>query len=112
MLPRQNRLPRFGFDRLYKKGKIFRCGYFVIRSLGNNLSCLRLAAVVSKKISNKSSQRNKIKRLIKAVLAPYADVEDKGVGLDMIISAVNVPPYPFKLQDFKNSLEPCLKRLF
>jgi ribonuclease P protein component len=88
MLPREKRLanPR-DFKRVYQKGSFFSAGIFNAKYLPNKLDFTRIGIVVSKKISKKATERNKIKRLFReAFRALHQEVP---TGLDIV---VNVNP--------------------
>lgn len=69
MLPKKYRLQyRKDFARIYKKGKFLRTLLFNIKYLKNNLDCSRFAFVISTKISKKATERNKIKRQLRAII--------------------------------------------
>ena len=77
VLPRDQRLRgRFVFDRLYQKGRRQHGQWMVLRSLGAEPQLLkpdprdpcpdsgRIAVVVSSKVSKRSVQRNRLRRLL------------------------------------------------
>jgi len=70
MLPKLNRLTKkTDFDLVFKKGESLKNNSLVFKVLKNNLAGPRFGFVVSKKVSNKATARNKIKRrLRKSVL--------------------------------------------
>lgn len=70
MLPKKHRLSRQDFDLVYKKGRRIRgksFGLIVLLSDNKNESC-KIGIIVSKKVSKKASERNKLKRQIGNVL--------------------------------------------
>ena len=63
MLPRAHRLTKKkDFDEVFKKGKSAKVDFLVVKALKNNRPESRFGFVVSKKISNKATIRNKVKR--------------------------------------------------
>lgn len=71
MLPKLHRLTKNkDFQKVFKKGKSI---YFheiclCVKFFKNNLSHSRFGFVVSSKISNRASRRNKVKRLLREVV--------------------------------------------
>ncbi len=57
------------FDRVYKKGKSFHTPYFVIFFIQSSEK--KVGFVASKKVG-KAVQRNRAKRLLRALFTPYA----------------------------------------
>lgn len=53
------------FEAIFKLGKTVKDGFLLFRILKNNLNQSRLAFVVSKKISDKATVRNKVRRRIR-----------------------------------------------
>ncbi len=70
---------------VYKNGKVFGNRDFVLHYKENGKSTNRLGVVVSKKVSKKAVDRNKIRRQIKGYLSTL-DGELKQ-GYDFIVSA-------------------------
>lgn len=56
------------FDLVFKKGAVLRSEFFTIRMLKNSLNKRRFAILVSKKISKKAMERNKIKRILREAI--------------------------------------------
>ena len=82
MLPKNNRLTKKkDFDAIFTGAKSIKNGFLVVKIRENNLQESRFGFVVSKKISNKATVRNTVKRrlrkafenLVKA-MAPPKDV--------------------------------------
>lgn len=68
MIAQKNRLKKADFERIFRNGNKS-CNQFVnMRYIANKLDFCRFAVIVSNKISNKATIRNKIRRRIKAVL--------------------------------------------
>ncbi len=55
------------FDLIYKKGTLFQSDYLNVHILPNSLNYSRFTIVVSKAVSNKAVERNKIKRILKNI---------------------------------------------
>ena len=70
MLPKQNRLrSKKDFQLVYRRGKTFQDRYIAIKRLPSQLKKeSRIGIVVSTKVSNKSTVRNKIKRRVRAII--------------------------------------------
>ncbi len=77
MLPRINRLTKKkDFQAVFQKGKSIKYDFLLCKTLKNNLKKSRFGFIVSKKVSNKAVQRNKIKRrLRKAVLDNLKEIK-------------------------------------
>jgi len=84
MLPSRYRLKKNkDFQRVYKEGEGFREDFLFLKVLSNNLENSRIGIVVGKKVSNKATERNLIKRRLRgAARERMSDIKD---GLDIII---------------------------
>lgn len=73
MLSKINRLTKKkDFEAVFKNGKSLKKYFLLFRILKNNLKESRFGFVVSKKISNKATVRNKVKRRLRsAVLGQF-----------------------------------------
>lgn len=70
MLPSQNRLTKEkDFEAVFSGGKSFRTDLLLVKVLVNNLAASRFGFVISKKVSNKATVRNKIKRRLRDIVA-------------------------------------------
>lgn len=66
MLYKQNRLTKKkDFEAVFKKGKTAKADFLYARFKNNGLECSRLGFIVSKKVSNKATRRNLIKRRLR-----------------------------------------------
>jgi len=66
MFPKNQRITeKKDFDLIFKKGKALNSPFLTVRILKNNLSMQRFAVLVSKKVSKKAVDRNKIKRILR-----------------------------------------------
>lgn len=94
------------FEAVFKKGKT-RAGKLVfLKILKNNLDDNRFGIVVSKKISKKAVNRNKIKRRLKEIIR---QINIKS-GFDIVIVA-KPEILDKKYQEIKDELEELLKKL-
>ena len=77
MLPKANRLTKKkDFDLVFKNGQSLKKDFLICKVLKNQLQESRFGFVVSKKISNKATIRNAVKRrLRKAVLDELAHIK-------------------------------------
>lgn len=63
MLPKASRITKKKeFELIFKSGKTVKDGFLLFKILNNNLLQSRFAFVVSKKISDKATIRNKVRR--------------------------------------------------
>lgn len=70
MLPKENRLvKKTDFQRVFKLGKGFKSSFLYIKAIKNDKDSTRVGFIVSKEISNKSTQRNRLKRLLRQSVA-------------------------------------------
>ena len=96
-LSREHRLRgRFVFDRIYQKGRRIHGQWMVLRTMAakpellktdprdhNPLSC-RLGVVVSSKVSKRSVERNRLRRLLHGHLSQL--IANQGEGIWLLIS--------------------------
>ncbi len=87
MLPKRNRLKKNkDFENVFKKGQGFKEDFLYLKIKENNLKSSRFGFVVSKKFSQKATERNKIKRrlreLVKAKLPKIKE------GIDGVITTM------------------------
>jgi len=69
------------FDNIFKKGKLARGNFLIIRFLKNNENINRFAFIVSKKVSLKAVDRNKIRRRLFEATKEYKKIP---AGMDVI----------------------------
>jgi len=76
------RLKRKDFKEVLEKGKTIKTSYLVFKYLKQNLPYFRLGILISKKVSKKATERNKIKRRIREIVRlNLPEISDK---LDMV----------------------------
>lgn len=63
MLKKTFRLNKSSIERIYKKGRSFKEGVFLVRYLSNNTDHPRFAVIISKAILPKASARNRLRRM-------------------------------------------------
>jgi len=86
MLTRTNRLcKKRDFERVLKKGKGLKEDFLVLRMAKNDLSQSRFGFIVGKKISNKATLRNKLKRRLRELVR--GKIEKVKKGFDIILIA-------------------------
>lgn len=56
------------FEKTLKEGKSFREDFLILKKRKNNLSQIRIGFLISKKLSKKAIQRNKIKRRLRELI--------------------------------------------
>lgn len=85
MLPKELRIrhPK-EFERVYKKGSSSNGSLLFVKYLKNNLSFSRFGIVISKKVSKKAVERNKIKRRAREAARTLYEKAPK--GYDIVIN--------------------------
>ena len=109
MLPKANRLTKkTDFDLVFKKGESLKNDSLIFKILNNHLTGPRFGFVVSKKVSNKATVSNKIKRrLRKAVLDNLKSVKK---SVDVVV--VTLPGIEKKeFLEIKNAVSKTLQKL-
>ena len=82
MLPKTNRLSKKNdFEMVFKKGKSFKEDFLILRFVYNKIKRTRFGIIVSQKISKKATVRNKIKRMIRAVVRSRTSGIKKGADI-------------------------------
>jgi ribonuclease P protein component len=88
MLPLKNRLKKKkDFENVFTKGMTARSKYFFLRVLENGSPDTRMGFVVSKKVSKKAVERNRIKRLFREAIR--LDLAKIKPGYDLVFIVLN-----------------------
>ena len=84
-LPQQHRLKHWqDFQRVYQSGRRFRQAHLLLRCLPHDsLRVSRFGISVGRKVSNRATVRNRIKRQIRAIILRY--LPDLKLGFDIVI---------------------------
>ncbi len=100
MLPKANRLTKKkDFDVVFKNGEGVKNGFLVIKILKNDTSQSRFGIVVSKKISNLATARNKVKRRLRDAIAAQLPAIKKSVDVVIVtLPGIQKEEFP-KLQE-------------
>jgi ribonuclease P protein component len=86
MIAKPNRLKRKkDFTKVFKKGKFLKGEGIILNFLQNKKTQSRFGIVVSQKISKKASERNKIKRRIRAAI--FEKIPNLKSNFDVVIIA-------------------------
>jgi len=86
MFPKKNRLRKNNdFQSVFKQGKIISNELFFLKFKKNNLGFTRFGFIIGTKITNKATQRNKIKRRLRE--AAKKSLEKIKSNVDIIIIA-------------------------
>jgi len=84
MLPQENRLKKKKeFEAVFKGGRIVRGNNFFLKYLANGTDKTKIGFIVSKKISKKAVERNRVKRRLREAFR--AKKQDIKLGLSIII---------------------------
>ena len=82
MLPRKARLQRSkNFDSVYKKGNCYSSKDLLLYVLPNNLPYPRCGFSISKKVSKKAVERNKLKRCLSSIFREESKEIKEGVDV-------------------------------
>lgn len=82
MLPRANRLTlKSDFQKVLKNKSFVHSNFFTAASLDNNAS-FRLGIIVANKVSKRSTERNRIKRIVREVAYQYINSQK---SLDIVV---------------------------
>ncbi|OGZ63022.1 MAG: ribonuclease P protein component [Candidatus Staskawiczbacteria bacterium RIFCSPLOWO2_01_FULL_37_25b] len=74
------------FDEIFKKGKIFKGGFLILKIIKNNSGKSRFAFIVSQKVSKKAVIRNKIRRRLAQIIR--LNLQNIKVGADIVLIAL------------------------
>ena len=110
MLKSVNRLKKDSdFQNIFRTGKRVAGGSLVIFYLPNNLEAPRFGVTVSKKISKKAVARNRIKRVLIAVVADKVKTGELRRSNDLIIKVNKF--IDEDVSKLKEDLVKCLEKL-
>lgn len=76
---------RQDFDSVYKKGKSFSCKYFKLYVLNNGLPKQRCGFSISKKVSKKAVERNKLKRQMSFILRDELNLLNNDIDMIFVL---------------------------
>ena len=106
MLPKENRLTKKkDFDIVFKEGKSVKGEFLLVKILKSHLKKSRFGFIVSKKISNKAVERNKIKRRLRKAFSDR--LKSFSGSLDVVIIAL-----PGILEKNFSEIEQAIAKLF
>lgn len=109
MLSLKHRLKkRTDIERVFKKGKVFKSSFFILRTIKSENNFCRFAFIVPKKVSSKANVRNKIKRRIREVVKEKMEKEFSPSD-NVIIALPGSEKENFP--EIKNSVEKLLKEI-
>ncbi len=96
------------FENVFNKGVYFSEKLLILKAVENSLSFSRFGFVVSKKISKKAVERNRIKRLMSEIIR--LSQEKIKPGFDIVfISKVGIVGKNF--EEIKETMEKLLKKI-
>jgi len=107
MLPKENRLKKKkDFETIFKSGKLIKGKDILVKYLYNKEEDSKIGFIVSKKVSKKATERNKIKRRFREIIRANKEKIKKGLGI-IIIALPSSKKLSFKEIDseIKNILE-------
>ncbi|MDD5639820.1 MAG: ribonuclease P protein component [Candidatus Pacebacteria bacterium] len=88
MLPLKNRLKRKkDFENIFAGGKTIKTRYFFLKTIETSSQDSRIGFIVSKKVSKKAVERNRIKRLFRE--AVRLDIDRIKSGYDLVFIILN-----------------------
>ncbi|OGZ66951.1 MAG: ribonuclease P protein component [Candidatus Staskawiczbacteria bacterium RIFCSPHIGHO2_02_FULL_34_9] len=86
MLPKKNRLTqKKDFDSVFKNGKTVKIDFLIFKLLKNRFNENRFGFIVSKKVSNKSTKRNLIKRRLRMAITGELNNLKTNKSLDIVV---------------------------
>ncbi|MBU2081117.1 ribonuclease P protein component [Patescibacteria group bacterium] len=100
------------FDRIFKQGSSYYCQVLGLKCLANEIGQNRLGIIISKKVSKKAVDRNKLKRRIKEIFRLWAEKLMPNYDFLVItLPSKNVPKRISSYQEIAEALEQTLKKL-
>ncbi|MFA5228326.1 MAG: ribonuclease P protein component [Candidatus Paceibacterota bacterium] len=105
MLPKENRLKKKKeFEAIFENGRIKKGKNIIVRYLGNGTEETKVGFIVSKKVSKKAVERNKIKRQLREA-TKQTDLK-RGLSIIIIaLSTIKDVPYGGIEEDVKKTLK-------
>lgn len=109
MLPLKNRLTKKkDFDAVFAGGRGVKDGFLVVKVMANNLPESRFGFIISKKVSNKATARNTIKRRLRALVAELVG----GLSKKLDVVFVTLPGIQKQeFEDLQKSVTTIFKKL-
>ena len=108
MLKKNNRISnRRLLQKLIRKGRLYKNTYFIFKFLPSNLQTSQFAVSVSKKVSPKATDRNKIRRQVYESI--YSNLE---LLTSNIIAIVIVKPIILEKKSEYKEIEKTIKNIF
>lgn len=83
MLAKTYRLSGRLVAKIHAKGQLFKRQNLTIKSLPNSINHPRLAVVVPKKVDNRATKRNRLKRQIISLVE--TEVRKSNLGVDLLV---------------------------
>lgn len=102
MLPKQRRLSGREVKSIIKKGEVYNSKNIFVRFVRSSGAFSKFSVVVSKKISNKATDRNKIRRQIYDILRDFDLVNEQ-------INAVLFVQQKTEFEEYKKTISVWLK---
>ena len=93
-------------DLVFKKGKTFREGLIILKTLKTDLKDSRFAFIVSQKVSKKANVRNKLRRRLKNIIQKLLK-DKKNEAKDVLIIV-----FPGLEKKEYEELEDIIKKMF
>ena len=107
MLPKENRLKKKKeFETVFKNGKTLRGKNIIARYFKSEDGKTKIGFIVSKKVSKKAVERNKVKRRLRESLRENKEKIDKGVSI-IIIALASSKEVPYS--EINNDIKSVLK---
>jgi len=108
MLAKENRLrEKKDFERILKKGRVFRGRFLILRIIENKLGKTRFGFIVSQKISKKAVVRNKVKRRLREIMKTKIKNLKKELDIVFItLSGIELKTF----SEIKEEIEEILER--
>jgi ribonuclease P protein component len=105
MLPRASRLrAKDQIDQVFRKGRAVMGHTIILKFIQNQLSTTQVAVLVGKKISNKATARNRIRRRLQEIVRLKIDLLPSGIDLLVIARTLKLRDISFTelINEFEN----------